>query len=746
MMGTERLRQWLPDDPGFAALRRATRAALVVPATLAFAKLVIGDSQTTTFVSFGCFALLVMADFGGPRQARTAAYLTTIMVGVVLISLGTLASPVAWVAMLAMLLVGFWIQFVGVFGSYIAAAQTALQLSFLLAVSVPAPASALGGRLIGWLLAGFVSTLAGVFVWPRFERLALRREAAQACRALAALIDARRARSDTPDLSRRQETARAAVEAARRDYAATPQRPAGPIRRDRAFVELLSELQPTLDIATRPFGSSDAIRTSSPVRPCIVEADNLAAATVQTLEGSADVLTGGTSPDLLALDRARLSHRQALDRWAATALTGGRAPDDVLAGLDADHWLRVVAYLALAIGSNAVIAAGEQVGDGLNLPAGTPLEGRSRPLIRIARTISTHLVPTSSVLHHSLRVGIGLALAVFLARTLAVSHSFWVVLGTLTVLRSNAFGTGRTTVEALIGTVAGFAIGALFTATVGASSQALWLALPITVFLATYAASAIGFVVGQAGFTVLVIILFNVISPVGWRVGLARVEDVALGVGISVVVGLLLWPRGARGELVRAVGGLHRASVGFLSRCFIHLLDGGSRQDAVANRTLAVRARDRAGEAFDLYLYERGAKPLDPERAAFLIDAGTRAILAGDLLIQVADMGYQVQDSFGAVAPLRPQIQLLLAEYLHLADRLDGTSSALLPWAGMSDATLRETALSALRDWQRDSERGRTAMAVVIAGEWIQHLSELTRELQSPTDEAVKAAHLPWWH
>jgi energy-converting hydrogenase Eha subunit B len=100
----------LPDDPGRAGLRRAARTALVIPATFAVARLVIGDAQVTLFVAFGCFALLVMADFGGPRRPRATAYVITTLVGATLVTLGTLVSPSAWVAALLMLLVGFGIS------------------------------------------------------------------------------------------------------------------------------------------------------------------------------------------------------------------------------------------------------------------------------------------------------------------------------------------------------------------------------------------------------------------------------------------------------------------------------------------------------------------------------------------------------------------------------------------------------------------------------------------------------------
>ena len=76
-----RFRQRLPNDPGLSSLLRATRAAVIIPVSFAFAKFIIGDVQVTTFVSFGCFALLVMANFGGPRRPRAVAYVATVLVG-----------------------------------------------------------------------------------------------------------------------------------------------------------------------------------------------------------------------------------------------------------------------------------------------------------------------------------------------------------------------------------------------------------------------------------------------------------------------------------------------------------------------------------------------------------------------------------------------------------------------------------------------------------------------------------------
>jgi uncharacterized membrane protein YccC len=734
-----RLRALLPDDPGLSGLRRAVRAALVIPATFAFAKFVINDVQVTTFVVFGCFALLVIADFGGMRLPRAIAYASTTLVGGGLVILGTLASTAAWVGALAMLLIGFAIQFAGVFGGYVPAAQTALQLSFVLAVSVPTPTSALGARLGGWFLAGIVSTLSGVFFWPRFEQVSLLRTAAAACRSLAGLIRAQREAPQHADLSRHQEAARAAVDRLRRQYAATPTRPIGPTRRARAFVELLSELERTLEFVTRPF------QLLPGARPWIEEGNQLAASVVRTLEASATVLTGGEPPNLIELQQARRVHRQALDRWAGDALRSGRSPEEVLAGLGADHALKVTSYRALAIGSDAVIAAGHELAEELPLPTGTPREGARVVPVRILRTVRTYLVPTSSALHNSVRAGFGLALAVLVARVLALSHAFWVVLGTLSVLRSNALGTGRTTMEALAGTAAGFAVGAIFTVLVGTTSAALWAALPVAVFLAAYAPSALGFVTSQAAFTINLIILFNLISPVGWQIGIARIEDVAVGVAISVVTGILLWPRGARRELALALAGTYRSVADYLAASFDRTLEGGPAEDARQARTIAVRDRDRAREAFDQFLVERGAKRLDPATAGFLVASGTYAMIAGDSMNEIAGMGYEAAGCPDGVLVLRNQTNPVVEDFVRLADRLSNNRSAAVTLERVADDLLRDASLACMRLWRDDPARGRSAVAVIWAAEWLGQLGELAVELERPIGAAVEAAQVPWW-
>jgi uncharacterized membrane protein YccC len=730
-----------PRDPGLAGLRRAARAAVVIPLVLAFSTLVLHDAQNIIFIVFGCFALLVMSDFGGLRPVRALAYLAATLTGAVLVVLGSLVSPVAGIAAVFMLLVGFAIAFAGMFGGYVAAGQTGMLLAFVLAVSIPGPASAIPARLAGWVLAGIVSTLAGTLLWPRFERVTLHKQAATACRAVADLVQGLRLTGTDRELVVRLEAAQQAVQATRREYAATAKRPAGPTRRDRAYVELLTELQRVIDTVEHPFH-----QPRPALRPCIEEGDRLAAAVVAGLRASGDVLTGGAPPDLRAIEDARREHREALDRWAAQALRAGRPADEVLDGLDVDHTLRVIAYLTIALGSNAVIAAGRRPPDEVRLPASAPRrEGIGGVAVRVMRTVRAHLDPASTVFQNSLRVGVGLGLAVLLARVLGLQHAFWVVLGTLQVLRSNALGTGRTTVQALVGNVVGVAVGGLFAFLMGSHPLVMWAALPFAIFFAAYAATAVGFVASQAAFTVNLIVIFNLISPAGWRVGLVRIEDIAVGAAISLVVGLLLWPRGARRELAKATAGFYRAVGSYLAQSFARVLGFEPPGNADPPRRLAVQARDRAGEAFEAFLNERRAASLDPQTAASILAAGSHAMLAGDLLHVIsAEMGYQAGGCPDGARTVQDQVGALLATFLRLADRLALAEARGSPGRPSSD-TLRGAALACLRRWRNDERAGRGALAVVMASEWVENLARLEADLEQPVALVAEAARVPWW-
>ncbi len=60
-----------------------------------------------------------------------------------------------------------------------------------------------------------------------------------------------------------------------------------------------------------------------------------------------------------------------------------------------------------------------------------------------------------------------------------VQHGFWVVLGMMSVLRSNALGTGSTAVRAIGGTAVGFVVGSLIMIGLADHTYLLWAVLPL---------------------------------------------------------------------------------------------------------------------------------------------------------------------------------------------------------------------------------------------------------------------------
>ena len=158
------------------------------------------------------------------------------------------------------------------------------------------------------------------------------------------------------------------------------------------------------------------------------------------------------------------------------------------------------------------------------------------------------------------------------------------------------------------------------------------LLLPLAVLMAGLAPAAISFAAGQAGFTLVVVILFNIIEPVGWKVGLTRIEDVAIGCGVSIVVGLLFWPRGATAALGRALADAFVMNSGYLADAVDHLTITTRQVDTRTGQRTSHAAYLRLDDAFRQFLAERGAKVVPVEVVARLFTGSNRIRMAAFML------------------------------------------------------------------------------------------------------------------
>jgi len=693
-----------------AAVKSAARAAIVMPAVFAFADKVIGKPQTSLFAAFGSFGLLVLVEFTGPPRTRLLAYLGLASVGAAFITLGTLCSRNAWLAAGAMAVVGFTTLFAGVLSGYFAAGATGAILTFVLPVTLPAPISAIPDRLEGWGLAAAAAISALMLLWPPRQRADLQREAAGALCAVADLLDANR---ETRAV--RARLARESVDALGRRLIGTQHRPTGPTGPTAALASLPDELDWLLSFLTP---SPDV-----PLALASAEDAEAMAAAAAVLRASAERLEGRDGrPDFERLEAARDAVARALMRRLPDLPTDTPA-GNVLRALDAPFRTRALTYAARQAAAYALLATRAELPELDERDVARPPPARAT-LETTERLTIEHASVRSVWFRNSLRGAVGLAVAVYIAQRTGLQHGFWVVLGTLSVLRSNALGTGRSIVGALAGTAVGIVVGALLVIGIGTHEPVLWAVLPLAVFLAAYAPRAISFSAGQAGFTVVLFLLFNIIQPVGWSVGLVRVEDVAIGFAISLVVGLLFWPRGAAAVLLDELATAYARGADYVVTTARRLSEGKDSDDAARAGRAADAALHRLDDAFRQYLAERSATAYNVEDVAALVGGAARVRRAAQSLAALGRMTEGNERVERCARDLEGELHALHAWYIALGYAL--TNRRQVPPPHIRDTDGSSRLLRCVRDATRGGDKATMNAALVLL--WSsQHLDNLWR-------------------
>ena len=712
--------RWLSiSDPGFASLRSAARAAIVMPTVFAIADKVIADPQIATFAAFGSFAMLVLVEFAGPVRSRFVAYVSLACVGAANIALGTLCSRNAWLAAGAMALIGFAILFSGVINGYFAAAATSALLPFILAATIPAPVSVLLARLEGWALAAGVAICAHMLLWPQRPQSSLRSDAARACTELAELADAELARVQQA-VADRTRAAAEAVGALRRRFLATPHGPTGPTSPQAALSSLVDELDWLLSLLAPP-------ERMPGLDVCPEENAEAVAAVVAALRAAGARLNGGDAqPDLERLHQTREAVALALVRRIPELPA---IPDDqaLVSALEPAFRIRALSYGARQVAVYALAASGEAAPETDDEHA---VARSVRSALQATEQLTVEHANARSVwFRNSIRGAAGLAVAVFIAQRSGVQHGFWVVLGTLSVLRSNALGTGWSILSALSGTAVGIVLGAALVLGIGTHDAVLWAVLPLAVLLGSYAPRAISFAAGQAGFTVVLFVLFNLIQPTGWRVGLVRIEDVAIGFAVSLGVGLLFWPRGAAGLLRENLAFAYQRNADYVVAAERQLVEGADPAASAAAAQAADAAAHRLDDAYRQYLAERSPQAVNRERIATLIAGAARLRRSAQSLSSLARMADGDVRLERCGVNLDAEVQALRSWYVTLGDAL--VHSTTVPPPHLRDATGRQRLLECVRDAVAGDDKAmlRPALGLLWASQHLDTLWEMEAHL-----------------
>ncbi|WP_042374444.1 FUSC family protein [Streptacidiphilus neutrinimicus] len=651
-----RVLAWLrAHDGGLAATRRAGRTALVMPALFALCTQVLHAPAMASFAAFGSFSMLLLVDYSGTMLERLRAQAELAVAWAALITLGTLVAHRTWLAVLTTLVVAFVVLFSGVVSSVLAGSTTALLLGFVLPVATPVPLSQLPDRLAGAGLAAAAALPAVALLWPRPVADPLSAPAARVCRSAAERLRTDAARYGEPGRRPDPDRCRAVAERTdeataelRRIFEATPYRPTGLSTSSRTLVRLVDELTWLSTIlADRPAWTEEP-------PACDPAARTVRLAAADVLDRAADLLTdprGDVGPLRDSLNELGVTMAAMADSSTA------RLPVESPVGESEAEVYGFIGTLDFSFRAQELGFAVRQIAENVDLAATAwqrswpdRLLGRepgalAAPLAAARERARAHLGRGSVWLHNSLRGAVGLGIAVFLADLTSLQHSFWVLLGTLSVLRSNALNTGENAVRAVLGTVVGSFVGAGLLVLIGHHGTALWFVLPPAILVAGIAPAAISFAAGQAAFTVTLVVLFNIGQNPDWHIALLRVEDIALGCAVSVVVALFFWPRGAGAAVDKALAQAYTDSAAYLSGAVAFALGHCGFPNAPApapvpeepvrqSREAAASAR-RLDDAFRSYLAERGAKPLSLADTTTLVTGVVGLRLAADAVVSL---------------------------------------------------------------------------------------------------------------
>jgi uncharacterized membrane protein YccC len=690
-------------------MRRGIRAAVAMPIVVAITLYVVDDQRGAIFAGFGTMGLLVNADYAGSWRRRLVSYLATGVVGAGVILIGWAASGSTVSAVAVTFVVVFILSFVGLLRGMLAVGIPAVTLIYVVAVSVGGPAEAVPDYLLAWGIGVVVSTIVALFLLPHDVRQEVRESLSIAFSRAADLAQA--AWIDPLDLDK-VAAARAAYQQAlvgvSQSYDGKPFRPTGASQRDRALMMLVAQSQSTGLIL-----ADDVPRTAG--LPQLDGRPELRQTLVDVLRSVSRALVDPSVPiTAIALDRVREHHALATDHWVLAQARAGASPEDVAEVISRDHVLRIAALFAEQMVALTREANGEPDEDLANEP---PI-----PQMPWLAVMTAHLNWHSPWLRTALRSALGLSLAVLVVQVTGVQHGFWVLLGVIAVLRFDMAATRSTALLAIAGTVLGVAIGTAVLLLDGDREVLVWVLLPVSVFLAAWAPGAVNFLLGQTAFSLFILVLLGIVDwPPDLTVGLVRIEDIGIGAAVAVIVGILLWPRGALGALHEEVARGLRTSSAYLALSMRSLVEDVPVEDLTRERLAARASAQRATETYDIAIMQRGAAAGDTTPWA-------RLALATHTLISV-----------GRIVTMFRREPPTLLEHPDLAAAVVAAErSSSQHWEDAAEDVARRTTGTAPRppastplavpaaSGIHDEDDASAYVATVYVLDWVDHLNRIT--------------------
>jgi hypothetical protein len=264
---------------------------------------------------------------------------------------------------------------------------------------------------------------------------------------------------------------------------------------------------------------------------------------------------------------------------------------------------------------------------------------------------------------------------------------------------------------------------------------------------------------------VTIVVLFNLLAPVGWTVGLLRIEDVAIGCAVSLAVGVLFWPRGASTVVANDLADAFRSGAAYLTEAVDWALSELMVPPSAALG--AASAAVRLDDAMRGFLTEQGSKRLGKEDLWTLVNASSRVRLTAYTLAGLRTATPAKEGDFGgaclplagsgeyagapACVSLRSETAALAAFYDAIADEVSR------PGSGQLSLVPLPPVVGPAMPRHAPGVNGSGAPETIAPAHqlphphllWVQehlhHLSLSAQMVSEPALDVAKIRQHPWW-
>lgn len=160
-----------------------------------------------------------------------------------------------------------------------------------------------------------------------------------------------------------------------------------------------------------------------------------------------------------------------------------------------------------------------------------------------------------------------IGIATIASEVLPLDRSYWVILTVAIVLKPDYGSVFARALQRGLGTVVGAVVGAAILAVV---PYGPWLLIPMALFAALLPyGKSLSFGLTATFLTPLVVMLIDLLTPIGWRLAEDRLADTALGCAIVLVFGYAPWPSSWQQHLPAQFAATVRAVCGYMRDALI---------------------------------------------------------------------------------------------------------------------------------------------------------------------------------